>query len=160
MKGRPSSLGVAVSSLGSRLSFALSVLSEGGGVDSERGGVKSEGDGVSREFSCCPLDVGTGSSVGVGGGVATLRGGGGALGVRAKGGRDSSVGVGVWGTSGTPRGVELCRPSPREREESLGTNEGCWVFGSCEGFLQLRSEERRVGKECLRLCRSRWSPYH
>ena len=21
-------------------------------------------------------------------------------------------------------------------------------------------EERRVGKECLRLCRSRWSPYH
>ena len=25
---------------------------------------------------------------------------------------------------------------------------------------QSRSEERRVGKECLRLCRSRWSPYH
>jgi hypothetical protein len=24
----------------------------------------------------------------------------------------------------------------------------------------LRSEERRVGKECRRLCRSRWSPYH
>ena len=23
-----------------------------------------------------------------------------------------------------------------------------------------RSEERRVGKECLSLCRSRWSPYH
>ena len=23
-----------------------------------------------------------------------------------------------------------------------------------------RSEERRVGKECDRLCRSRWSPYH
>ena len=27
-----------------------------------------------------------------------------------------------------------------------------------QGYL--RSEERRVGKECLRLCRSRWSPYH
>ena len=27
-------------------------------------------------------------------------------------------------------------------------------------LLILRSEERRVGKECLRLCRSRWSPYH
>ena len=26
--------------------------------------------------------------------------------------------------------------------------------------LAVRSEERRVGKECLRLCRSRWSPYH
>ena len=23
-----------------------------------------------------------------------------------------------------------------------------------------RSEERRVGKECRALCRSRWSPYH
>src|SRR3546814_16192113 len=23
-----------------------------------------------------------------------------------------------------------------------------------------RSEERRVGKECVRKCRSRWSPYH
>ena len=29
-----------------------------------------------------------------------------------------------------------------------------------ELFLLGRSEERRVGKECLRLCRSRWSPYH
>src|SRR3546814_1058268 len=26
--------------------------------------------------------------------------------------------------------------------------------------LQLRSEERRVGKECVSTCRSRWSPYH
>ena len=25
---------------------------------------------------------------------------------------------------------------------------------------QGRSEERRVGKECCALCRSRWSPYH
>jgi GTP-binding protein len=25
---------------------------------------------------------------------------------------------------------------------------------------RVRSEERRVGKECRRLCRSRWSPYH
>src|SRR3546814_17040717 len=25
---------------------------------------------------------------------------------------------------------------------------------------KLRSEERRVGKECVRTCRSRWSPYH
>ena len=24
----------------------------------------------------------------------------------------------------------------------------------------IRSEERRVGKECLAVCRSRWSPYH
>ena len=26
--------------------------------------------------------------------------------------------------------------------------------------LYVRSEERRVGKECSSECRSRWSPYH
>ena len=25
---------------------------------------------------------------------------------------------------------------------------------------KIRSEERRVGKECTSWCRSRWSPYH
>src|SRR3546814_14239325 len=25
---------------------------------------------------------------------------------------------------------------------------------------QIRSEERRLGKECVSTCRSRWSPYH
>jgi CRP-like cAMP-binding protein len=38
-----------------------------------------------------------------------------------------------------------------------GISTGAW-FG--EGSLLKRSEERRVGKECRRLCRSRWSPYH
>src|SRR3546814_8480731 len=28
------------------------------------------------------------------------------------------------------------------------------------GAPGLRSEERRVGKECVSTCRSRWSPYH
>src|SRR3546814_20611059 len=27
-------------------------------------------------------------------------------------------------------------------------------------LLVERSEERRVGKECVRTCRSRWAPYH
>src|SRR3546814_2012726 len=27
-------------------------------------------------------------------------------------------------------------------------------------ILRNRSEERRVGKECVSTCRSRWSPYH
>src|SRR3546814_18635998 len=26
--------------------------------------------------------------------------------------------------------------------------------------IDIRSEERRVGKECVSTCRSRWSPYH
>src|SRR3546814_1341085 len=29
-----------------------------------------------------------------------------------------------------------------------------------EGMERMRSEERRVGKECVSTCRSRWSPYH
>src|SRR3546814_15762261 len=29
-----------------------------------------------------------------------------------------------------------------------------------QGPATQRSEERRVGKECVRTCRSRWSPYH
>src|SRR3546814_15487335 len=29
-----------------------------------------------------------------------------------------------------------------------------------EGEQWFRSEERRVGKECVSTCRSRWSPYH
>ena len=34
------------------------------------------------------------------------------------------------------------------------------AIGILLGQIGFRSEERRVGKECLRLCRSRWSPYH
>ena len=30
----------------------------------------------------------------------------------------------------------------------------------CISSSQIRSEERRVGKECASMCRSRWSPYH
>src|SRR3546814_14588393 len=35
------------------------------------------------------------------------------------------------------------------------------VAGAAYALLGLtRSEERRVGKECVSTCRSRWSPYH
>src|SRR3546814_15404279 len=32
--------------------------------------------------------------------------------------------------------------------------------GSAGAMMLPRSEERRVGKECVSTCRSRWSPYH
>src|SRR3546814_12061893 len=32
--------------------------------------------------------------------------------------------------------------------------------GGTQAAEEGRSEERRVGKECVRTCRSRWSPYH
>src|SRR3546814_17352598 len=34
---------------------------------------------------------------------------------------------------------------------------GCMAIGLAK---HQRSEERRVGKECVSKCRSRWSPYH
>src|SRR3546814_17277294 len=35
---------------------------------------------------------------------------------------------------------------------------GLEAFGT--GVQLFRSEERRVGKECVSTCRSRWAPYH
>src|SRR3546814_17691974 len=32
--------------------------------------------------------------------------------------------------------------------------------GLAGGIFAFRSEESRVGKECVSTCRSRWSPYH
>src|SRR3546814_4121029 len=40
---------------------------------------------------------------------------------------------------------------------SIGLN--C-ALGAKELRQYVRSEERRVGKECVSTCRSRWSPYH
>src|SRR3546814_11847335 len=35
------------------------------------------------------------------------------------------------------------------------------LFAACQEVEEpTRSEERRVGKECVSTCRSRWSPYH
>src|SRR3546814_14706982 len=34
-----------------------------------------------------------------------------------------------------------------------------WALGVDGVAMMLRSEERRVGKECVSTCRSRWSPY-
>ena len=73
--------------------------------------------------------------------------------------------------------LSLSQPSLRETEMSSHCC-GCLLYlspgrsgrdgsyywadgGAGEGRGSMaRSEERRVGKECLRLCRSRWSPYH
>src|SRR3546814_13652282 len=35
-----------------------------------------------------------------------------------------------------------------------------YLIGEQFGHAQARSEERRVGKECVSKFRSRWSPYH
>src|SRR3546814_10733773 len=73
------------------------------------------------------------------------------------------------------RGIGVRRLRKREFAGSIvriGNLVGCEIgrvvrrlgaqFGSgAIGPLgQRRSEERRVGKECVSTCRSRWSPYH
>src|SRR3546814_12570964 len=51
-----------------------------------------------------------------------------------------------------------------ERYQRLGLSENdllrhiAWDMGALE-VAQARSDERRVGKECVSTCRSRWSPY-
>ena len=47
--------------------------------------------------------------------------------------------------------------------EGLAKMRANMALGLAQGFfvpLDRRSEERRVGKECMHECRSRWSPYH
>src|SRR3546814_21198386 len=46
-------------------------------------------------------------------------------------------------------------------DPAIRADHGNPVGGGLQGGAELtRSEERRVGKECVRPCRSRWSPYH
>src|SRR3546814_3873237 len=48
---------------------------------------------------------------------------------------------------------------PDMADHLLHALDGARIIGH-PGQLFLRSEERRVGKECVNTCRSRWSPYH
>src|SRR3546814_17631131 len=54
---------------------------------------------------------------------------------------------------GDDRGAALQDPE-REAVERLSVGRGRGVL------YEERSEERRVGKECVSTCRSRWSPAH
>ena len=42
----------------------------------------------------------------------------------------------------------------------IGNGKGVHFEMNLSDDVMLRSEERRVGKECRIGCRSRWSPYH
>src|SRR3546814_1375345 len=58
-------------------------------------------------------------------------------------------------TPGAVTGIPEVGPSTGTRY-SVGVG----VTGFELDFGGGRSEERRVGKECVSTCRSRWSPYH
>src|SRR3546814_1387968 len=55
----------------------------------------------------------------------------------------------IGATADTYPGVDLPQPDYADN-----------VWPAVDGFETQRSEERRVGKECVSTCRSRWSPYH
>src|SRR3546814_6509605 len=57
----------------------------------------------------------------------------------------------------------VCGVHERDGDYSRGTLYNTVVTIGADGRLlnrHRRSEERRVGKECVSTCRSRWSPYH
>src|SRR3546814_10965418 len=58
--------------------------------------------------------------------------------------------------SGTSTGREAIRAAVTSFSQRIGE-----FYHTEDGKpAKLRSEERRVGKECVSTCRSRWSPYH
>src|SRR3546814_2127868 len=56
-------------------------------------------------------------------------------------------------------GVTFSRPFWEYRLGSVGMIIASVILAMI-AFSISRSEERRVGKECVSTCRSRWSPYH
>src|SRR3546814_20902164 len=52
-----------------------------------------------------------------------------------------------------------CDRSHRGRVAPIRTRAD-WAYRGKSAVPSRRSEERRVGKECVSTCRSRWSPYH
>ena len=52
--------------------------------------------------------------------------------------------------------AEMVRVAVKDMATAAGFPSGKFSSHS----LRKRSEERRVGKECVTTCRSRWSPYH
>ena len=71
-----------------------------------------------------------------------------------------SMPVQVLGLSSPPNAGDefFAAESERKAREVALYRQG--KFRDVKLASRARSEERRVGKECLSVCRSRWSPYH
>src|SRR3546814_3385037 len=64
----------------------------------------------------------------------------------------------IWDSYGRPLYVSY--PSEHVITELKWCPNGEYFAVGSFNQLRLRSEERRVGKECVSTCRSRWSPYN
>src|SRR3546814_5990723 len=56
--------------------------------------------------------------------------------------------------------MEAQRIAPRRSRHPHLAQQTAHALFDLGGKRTRRSEERRVGKECVSTCRSRWSPYH
>ena len=56
--------------------------------------------------------------------------------------------------------IEPCYPKGKRGRPPMGIEKMLRMYLLQIWFNLSRSEERRVGKECASMCRSRWSPYH
>src|SRR3546814_11945898 len=58
--------------------------------------------------------------------------------------------------------IEGLSPDRSHKVQQAWIAEDVPQCGYCQSgmIMAARSEERRVGKECVSTCRSRWSPYH
>src|SRR3546814_9822467 len=56
--------------------------------------------------------------------------------------------------------LPICRQDHSSPYPLSGSNRRSQRSWRRYGHHRRRSEERRVGKECVSTCRSRWSPYH
>ena len=64
---------------------------------------------------------------------------------------------------GRDRAIEIAGSENKQRRLCPISVRGLWGPLGAHGVVwetPCRSEERRVGKECVSTCRSRWSPYH
>ena len=100
-----------------------------------------------------------------------------------------TVATGVLGSAAIPRGVRAQEPSKPKGNLNQSVCKWCYKDTALDALAResarigiksvelltpeewpvvkkygltcaMGSEERRVGKECCALCRSRWSPYH
>src|SRR3546814_14081548 len=77
-----------------------------------------------------------------------------------------TVVIGAWKTYqfyGDRRVLDIGYPAMKRYADYMGskrTDRGLVDYGLGDWLDLATSEERRVGKECGRTCRSRWSPDH
>src|SRR3546814_11109096 len=74
--------------------------------------------------------------------------------------KNARAGQAPFGTGfGKPAIITKSRPGETREHVPASPTQKCHPGERRDPLVPSRSEERRVGKECVSTCRSRWSPY-